>query len=371
MNLDFVQSMFLKLVQIDSHSLEEGEIAMHCRQFLENLGFTVEEDDAGRKLSGETGNLIATLAGDPELPRVLLAAHMDTVQPGRGVQPRIENGVVYSDGTTILGADDKAGITAIFTAVQELVETGARHGDVQVLLTIGEEIGLQGAKNLDASRLHADFGLSLDTGGELGTIAVAGPAQVWFEIEVKGKAAHAGVAPEKGISAIKVAATAVSRMPHGRIDHETTVNIGSFMGQSPTNVVADSVRLVGELRSRNSEKLAKIQTEVQSAFEQTAKDMGATVSLSFQHMYDGFQHGPDSPIRKRIERALQSSGFTPNAVEVGGGSDANVIQTYGFPILNIGLGYKEIHTTSENIELVSILDAARVAYEFCTMNESV
>jgi tripeptide aminopeptidase len=369
-NETFVQTMLLELVQMDSPSLEEGEMAMRCRQFLENLGFTVEEDDAGRKLGGETGNLIATLAGNPDMPRILLAAHMDTVQPGRGIQPRVENGVIYSDGTTILGADDKAGITAIFAALQELVHSGDQHGDIQVLLTIAEEIGLQGAKNLDSTLLHSDFGLSLDSGGALGTLAVSGPAQVRFEIEVTGKSAHAGVAPEKGISAIKVAATAVSRMPHGRIDSETTVNVGSFVGQGPTNVVSDSVQLIGELRSRSPEKLEKTQDAIRAAFEQVAAETGATTKVTFRRMYDGFQHGPDSPIRKRIETALAACGFPPNPVKIGGGSDANIIQSYGLPILNIGIGYEEIHTLQEHIAFIDIMNAAKVAYAFCTMNET-
>lgn len=345
-------------------------MAKRCTAELEALGLTVVEDGAGKLLGGQTGNLIATLPGDADLPTVLLAAHMDTVRPGQGVKPRVdEHGVVWSDGTTVLGADDKAGITAILTALKEIRDKQLRHGTIQVLFTIAEEIGLQGAKHVDQSLLHADFGLSLDTGGELGTLAIAGPGQVKFQATVTGVRAHAGVAPEKGVSAIKVAAQAVSAMPHGRIDFETTANIGSFVGEGPTNVVADRVTIIGEARSRNPQKMMDTVEQIRVAFEQTAEPVGASVDFHHEVMYPGFEFPEADPLRNRIERALSTSGFTPNAVKVGGGSDANVIQGYGIPILNIGLGYEDIHSTNEHISLENILSAARVTVAFCTLSE--
>lgn len=369
MNETWIRDTFLELVQIDSHSLEEGAIAKRCRTMLEQFGFAVEEDGAGKALGGQTGNLIATLKGDPTLPRVLLAAHMDTVRPGEGVKPHVDaNGVVWSDGSTVLGADDKAGVTAIFAALREIVDQKAAHGDIQVVLTIAEEIGLQGARHLDGSLIHADYGLSLDSGGKLGTLAVKGPAQARFEATFRGRKAHAGVAPERGISAIKVAANGVARMPHGRIDEETTVNVGSFVGQGPTNVVADMVTLVGEARSRDNAKLDRVLGEIESAFREAAEAAGANVEYDAKKMYDGFNFTADAPVRKRIERSLQACGFTVEAVEVGGGSDANLIQAH-VPIMNIGIGYEEIHTTEEHIRLADIAGAARVAYAFCTLPE--
>jgi tripeptide aminopeptidase len=370
MDKSWIQETFLKLVQIDSHSLEEGQMAKACRSLLEEFGFTVTEDNAGRALSGQTGNLIGILKGKPNLPKVLLAAHMDTVQPGRGVSPRIdENEVIWSDGTTVLGSDDKAGVTAALAAVREIVTQNLPHGDIEVLFTIAEEIGLKGAKELSAESIHAQFGLSLDSGGPLGSIVVAGPSQAHFTVEVTGKSAHAGVAPEKGISAIKVAAGGVSRMPHGRIDEETTVNIGSFVGQGPTNIVADKVTLIGEARSRNPEKLDNVLAQIEAAFAEVCKDAGATFVYKAENMYDGFNFEEGAKVRGRIENALRSCGFTPNPMKVGGGSDANVIQSLGLPIMNIGIGYEDIHTTNEHIALQNIVDAARVAVAFCTMAE--
>ncbi len=368
MDETWIQETFLKLVQIDSHSLQEGKMAATCRALLEEFGFTVLEDEAGKKLGGQTGNLIGTLKGDPNLPKVLLAAHMDTVQPGLSVSPRIdENKVVWSDGSTVLGSDDKAGVTAALAALREIVTNNIPHGDIQVLFTIAEEIGLQGAKQLSPSVIHSEFGLSLDSGGELGSIVIAGPSQAHFIVEVTGKSAHAGVAPEKGISAIKVAAGSVSRMPHGRIDEETTVNIGSFIGQGPTNIVADKVTLIGEARSRNPEKLDRVLKDIESAFDRVCKEAGASYIYKAEKMYDGFNFSEDAPVRKRIESALLACGFTPNPMKVGGGSDANVISSLGLPIMNIGIGYEDIHTTNEHIALQNILDAARVAVAFCTL----
>lgn len=296
MNPERIQSTFFELVQISSHSLHEQDVAAYCRRRLEALGFQVEEDDAGKKLGGTTGNLIATLSGDESRPALMLAAHMDTVIPAEGVKPRVdEHGVVWSDGTTVLGADDKAGVTAILAAVEEIVHEHLPHGPLQVVFTIAEEMGLQGAKQIDRARLHATYGLSLDSGGELGTLVVAGPAQVKWEAEFTGKSAHAGVAPERGISAIKMAASGVSRMPHGRIDEETTVNIGSFLGDGPTNIVADRARLLGEARSRNTAKLDTVLVEIDKAFTETAQSFGGTVRFESSQMYDGFRFDPDSP----------------------------------------------------------------------------
>ncbi|MCY0896702.1 MAG: M20/M25/M40 family metallo-hydrolase [Alicyclobacillaceae bacterium] len=367
MNAEWIERTFLELVQISSHSLEEGRMAQRCQKELAELGFSITFDQAGEQLGGETGNLIATLPGDSSLPKVLLAAHMDTVQPGRGVSPRVDAGVVHSDGSTVLGADDKAGVTAILSAVRYIVQNRVPHGQIQVVLTIAEEIGLQGARHLDMSLIHSDVGLSLDSGGAIGTIPVAGPTQVKWEATFVGKSAHAGVAPERGISAIRVAARAVAQMPHGRIDEETTVNIGSFVGESPTNVVAERARLLGEIRSRNDEKLEKIIHQMQQVFEATAAENAARVEFRHQKMYDGFRYGSDSPARQRIEAAMQRLGHQPVPVEVGGGSDANILSAAGLPILNIGIGYEEIHSTSEMIRLEDIVEAAKIATTFCTL----
>lgn len=363
----WIRDVFLELVQTDSHSLSEGQVANRCRKWLESFGFNVVEDDAGHRLHGDTGNLIATLTGDSSRPSVLLAAHMDTVKLGENVKPIIEpDGTVRSDGTTVLGADDKAGVTAILAAVRTIVEEKLPHGTIQVVLTVAEEIGLLGARQVEGRHLVAEYGLSLDSSGELGSFAVAGPAQVKWSAHIQGKSAHAGVAPEDGISAIKVAAQAVSTMPHGRIDSETTVNIGRFVGEAPTNVVADAVTLLGEARSRNSEKLNDTLSAIERSLKIAAETAGATANFTAEKMYEGFVFPPEAPIRQRVEAALRSCGFSASAMEVGGGSDANILQKY-LPIMNIGIGYKEIHSPREHILLADIVGAANVALAFCVL----
>lgn len=371
LDVNYVKSLFLELVQIDSHSFQEGNMAKRCREELEGLGFRVEEDDAGKQLNGQTGNLIATLAGDERRTPILLAAHMDTVQPGQGVTPKVDaEGVVWSDGTTVLGADDKAGVVAVLAGVRALVQSAAAHGTIQVVFTIAEEVGLQGAQHIESTKLFAHVGLSLDSGGKLGSLVVAGPAQVKWTAEFKGKSAHAGVAPEKGISAIKVAASAVARMPHGRIDRETTVNIGTFMGTGPTNVVRDTVQLIGEARSLDSKRLDVVMQEIGEAFQSAAKDAGATVKFEFEKRYDGFRFGADDAIRRRVEAALRKAGFEPTPMESGGGSDANIYTSLGVPTMNIGVGYEDIHSTSEHIRLADISSAADVVFQFCQLDEN-
>lgn len=364
----WIKDLFFDLVRLDSPSLHEGQVAVRCKAELERLGFHVEFDDAHLVLGGETGNLIATLDGDPQRRPILLAAHMDTVQPGEGIRPHLdEDAVIWSDGKTVLGADDKAGITAILAGLKEVVEQQVSHGPIQVILTIAEEIGLQGAKHLNRDKLRAEIGLSLDSGGDLGTVVIAGPAQVRWEAVVTGRAAHAGVAPEAGISAIKVAAAAVGKMPHGRIDHETTVNIGSFVGQGPSNVVRDRVSLVGEARSRNPESLKRVLQEIEQAFLQAAAANGAKAVFEWKLMYDGFRFEEDALVRSIAEQALVSEGFTPCPVEGGGGSDANIYTSFGVPTINVGIGYAEIHSTHEHIKLSDLESAARMVAAFCRM----
>lgn len=364
------RQLFLELVQIPSHSLEEGAIAARCRELLEAVGCQVEVDGAGEALGGQTGNVIGYLSGAADREPVLLSAHMDTVVPGANVQPTIDdNGVAHSDGSTILGADDKAGVTAILTALHELSSGSTLHAPIEVVFTIAEEIGLQGARQVEPRRLQSRQGLCLDSGGAVGTYIVAGPTQVKWDAEFVGRAAHAGVAPERGVSAIKMAATAVSKMPHGRISEQTTVNIGSFIGQGPTNVVRDKVKLIGEARGLGPEELAAVLDEIQNVFTQTAESLDGTVHFDYQKKYDGFAFPPDHPLRNRLERAIAQLGLTPNPIRSGGGSDANIFTQNGIETLNIGIGYEDIHSTNEHIAIEDIKQAAALTVAFCRIDD--
>ncbi|QQE76922.1 M20/M25/M40 family metallo-hydrolase [Alicyclobacillus sp. SO9] len=365
MNFEDVRDLFLELVQIDSPSFYEKAMADRCRELLEQLGCTVTEDDAGKRLQGEQGNLIATLPGNLDRTPVLLAAHMDTVQPGIGVMPQIDDsGVVRSSGDTVLGADDKAGVTAIVSALREIVQNGRDHGPIQIVLTVCEEQGLQGSKQLEASQLNARLGLSLDSGDAPGTLIVAGPTQVKWQAEFRGKSAHAGVAPEKGVSAIKVASQAVAKMPHGRLDKGTTVNVGSFVGDGPTNVVRDKVTLLGEARGLNTDSLNSVIAQIEETFANTAAKAHAEVSFEHKVMYDGFRFEETDAVRQMAEKAIANAGLQVHAVERGGGSDANIYTALGVPTINIAVGYEDIHSTKEHVSVHDIMKAANVIIEF-------
>ncbi|MGC9361107.1 MAG: M20/M25/M40 family metallo-hydrolase, partial [Anaerolineae bacterium] len=251
---DRLLDVFLDLVRIASPSRQEQEVASYIRAYLEDLGIAVESDQAG--------NLYAYMEGDGT--PLAFTAHMDTVVPCEGVTPLVENGVVRSDGTTILGADDKSGVAAILEAVTALSEGSVVHRPLDLLFTVQEEIGLFGAKAVEVDRLRARMAIGLDAEGQQGTLVVSAPGQNSLEAVVHGKAAHAGVEPEKGVSAIRVAAEAIASMPLGRIDEETTANIGVISGGRATNIVPDRVEIKGEARSHDEAKLAS-QTEAMVA----------------------------------------------------------------------------------------------------------
>lgn len=362
------RQMFFDLVQIDSLSLEERKVADYCTQFLQKLGCHVYEDEAAQALSGQAGNLIARLPGDDDRPSILLTSHMDTVTPGNGIEPALdENGVVWSKGDTILGADDKAGITAILLAAQELAHSDEAHAPVEIVLTVCEEVGLKGSRQVDVSALQSREGLCLDSGGDVGTFVVAGPTQMKWNAEFVGQSAHAGVAPERGISAIKMAAAAVSRMPHGRVSANTTVNIGSFVGQGPTNVVRDKVTLVGEARGLAPQELNDVMAQIQTVFQDTAAELGGSVQFTAQKMYDGFSFDESHSLRERVENAISKVGLAAKPVRSGGGSDANIFTQNGIETINVAVGYEDIHSTNEHISLEDIVKVARIAVEFCRM----
>jgi len=242
---------FLELVQIDSETKDERQIANVLIKKMEALGFEVFEDDSAERTGHGAGNLIASMEGSVSgTTPIYFTCHMDTVVPGIGVKPELrDDGYVYSDGTTILGADDKAGIAALFEMIRTVKENNLPHGDIQFVITAGEESGLVGAKEMDATLIKAKYGYAIDSDGKVGGIVTAAPHQAKLWTTIHGKTAHAGVAPEKGVSAINIAAKSVAAMKLGRIDTETTANIGRFAGGRATNIVCDEVKILARFSS--------------------------------------------------------------------------------------------------------------------------
>lgn len=352
---------FLELVQIDSETKHESVIAPILKKKFEALGVTVVEDDAASKTDHGAGNLICTLEGTKkDVDPIYFTSHMDTVVPANGVKPSIKDGYVITDGTTILGADDKAGIAAMYEAIRVLKEDNLEHGTIQFIITVGEESGLVGAKALDPAMLKAKYGFALDSDGPVGNIIVAAPTQAKVRAIVHGKTAHAGVAPEKGISAITVAAKAISKMPLGRIDKETTANIGRFQGGSQTNIVCDYVEILAEARSLINEKMEAQVAKMKEAFESTAAKMGTTADVEIEVMYPGFKLGDGDEVVEVAKRAMTAIGLSPELLQSGGGSDANIFAGHGVPTVNLAVGYEEIHTKNERMpiaELVKLSEA--------------
>ncbi|AIQ64725.1 hypothetical protein PSTEL_18035 [Paenibacillus stellifer] len=360
---DRLISEFMELVQVDSETGNERNIADVLIGKFKALGLTAVEDDSQQRTGHGAGNLIVTWAAEKteNAPKLLFTCHMDTVVPGLGIKPALgEDGWITSDGTTILGADDKAGLAALFEGIRVVQEQNLPHGQIQFVITAGEESGLLGSRSLDPKYLDADFGFALDSNGELGAIAVAAPTQAKITMQIFGKSAHAGVNPEDGISAIQVAGKAISAMKLGRIDNETTANIGKFAGGGPTNIVCDHVQLDAEARSIVQEKVERQIDSMREALETTVREYGATCEFRSEIIYPAFSFNGEDPIVQLAERAIASVGLTPRTFHSGGGSDANVFNGLNVPTLNLAIGYENIHTTKERVKADDIVRAAEL-----------
>ena len=362
----------LELVRIDSLSRREGTIAARLREILESLGATVFMDDAGSAVGGEVGNLVAHFDGGAAgAEPMLLSAHMDTVAPGEGVVPVVDGDVIRSDGRTVLGGDDKSGIAIILEVIEALAEDGVPHGKIDVVFTICEEVGLLGAKHLDLDLVRAKTGLVLDS-DSVGFLITKAPAVNHLEFEVHGLEAHAGICPERGISAIQVAAQGIAAMPLGRIDDETTANLGLVSGGTAVNIVPNRVLLKGEVRSHDEEKLERQTQTMQECLQQAAA--GAAVELDGRvhearvearvvREYDRMDVPHETAIVRRVHEAARNLGFAVDTVAKGGGCDANVLNKRGLQVANLASGMRDIHTVHEWLDVNDLVSAARIIHE--------
>ncbi|QUL52992.1 M20/M25/M40 family metallo-hydrolase [Paenibacillus tritici] len=354
---------FMELVRIDSETRNERRIADVLKEKFSSLGLSAVEDDSMERTGHGAGNLFVTWPADSGVsaPKLLFTCHMDTVVPGQNIKPSLgEDGWIRSDGSTILGADDKAGLAALFEAIRVIQEQKLPHGQIQFVITAGEESGLMGARAMDPAHLDAEMGFALDSNGEVGAIAIAAPTQARVTMQIFGKSAHAGVNPEDGISAIQVASKAISAMKLGRIDKETTANIGKFAGGGPTNVVCDHVQLDAEARSIVQEKVELQIASMREALETTARDNGAQSEFRSEIIYPAFSFNGNDPVVQLADRAITSLGLTTRLFASGGGSDANVFNGLKVPTVNLAVGYEDIHTTQERIKAEDIVKVARL-----------
>jgi tripeptide aminopeptidase len=361
---------FLSLVSIDSISREEGRLARELAQSLAKLGAETRFDTAGEKVGGDTGNLIARLTGNtPALP-LLLSAHMDTVKPGRGVTAMLREGVFTSDGTTILGADDKSAIAIILETLHVLKEDRIAHGPLELVFTICEEVGLLGAKHLDYDLLAATCGYVLDATDTDGIVTRA-PAANRLELVVHGKASHAGAAPEKGINAIWLAGQAIGGLSIGRVDRETTCNIGVIEGGIATNIVPDKVTVKGEVRSHDPKKLQAVTDTIVSAFQRAvdaccterSKEDRPRLEFSVERDFPGTLIPENHPVVTLARQAAANLGRNMICKPSGGGADANIFFEKGIFTGVLGTGMKDVHTVGESVAVDDMVKSIELLIE--------
>ncbi|MGI6549204.1 MAG: M20/M25/M40 family metallo-hydrolase [Syntrophomonadales bacterium] len=358
-NRDRIVRDFMALVRIDSESGKEGAVRDFLCSRLQGMGMEVYEDEAGKALEGESGNLFAWKDGKVPGPSIFLSAHMDTVVPGKGVEPLLDDGVIRSAGDTILGGDDKAGIAAILEALQVIKERNLSHPPLEVIFTVSEEQGLMGSKHLDFSRVRSKLGYVLDSGGDAGNIIIKAPTQNEFVLTVIGKAAHAGINPEEGLNAISLAAYAINHLDIGRIDEETTCNLGTIHGGRARNIVADRVEVKGEARSLSPAKLDALTNEIVTTFRQKVEEKGGRCEVEVVHLYPMIDLDPEEPVVQIAARAARAMGKEPVLGRTGGGSDANIFNGMGIRCANLGIGMEKVHTTEEFITVNSLVDSAQ------------
>lgn len=361
---------FRHLVSIDSESLREGRFAGALAQILKTLGAETFFDDAGAKTGGDSGNIIARLPGNTPAPALLLSAHMDTVPPGKGVTAILRDGTFTSGGNTILGADDKSAIAVILETLKVLKEDRLRHGPLELVFTVCEEIGLLGAKHLDIAGLDAKYGYVLDA-TDIEGIVTRAPSANRLEITVHGKAAHAGSAPEKGINAIWLAGRAMAKLSPGRVDHETTWNIGLIEGGTAVNIVPDKVIVKGEVRSHDPDKLTAVCDTVVAAFEGTVvghRQINADENLPrvdtwVEKDYAATLIPEDHRIVQLARQAAAKLGRNMVCKTSGGGSDANIFFQKGLFAGVLGTGMKDVHTLDESVRLDDMVAAVELLLE--------
>lgn len=350
-NQNRIVSEFLRLIKIDSISKKEREMANEIISILKEMGIETFEDNVGEIIGGNAGNLTFNIPGNKDVDSILLMAHIDTVMPGISKNPIIEGNIIKTDGKTILGGDDLAGVCCILEAIRVLKEKNIAHGNIEVVLSVAEEVGLLGSKNFKYSNLKSKYGFILDNGGEIGTVAISAPSQESVNVIVKGKAAHAGVEPEKGVSAIQIASDAIANMKLGRIDDETTANIGIIQGGRATNIVCDKVEIEAESRSRNPHKLIKQIEHMKECFLKSAEKFRGEIEFVSEKAYEGFNIQKDDPIISILKEASNEIGVNLKLESSGGGSDTNIVNNNGIKAVNISVGMNKVHTVDEEINI--------------------
>ena len=341
---------FAELCRIRSVSGEEAEIAAHVAGVLRSVGAEVEEPD-------EAGNVLARLRGRDAERSVLLCAHLDTVPHEGSVEPVCEDGGWVSAGETILGADNKAAVAVLLALARRAAIEGSPVG-VELLFTTREETALAGAKAFDIGRLRSTFGFVYDHASPIGEIVMASPTYYRLEAHFRGSPAHAGIRPEDGRSAIAAAARAIASLRLGRIDEETTANVGAISGGLPgaTNVVPEHATFLAEARSLDDAKIEALVAEMVDHVHDAANTPACEcdVDLVVERLFDGYRHRSQAAGVLAAEDALRDCGYEPRRIVTGGGSDANALEAKGFPCTNLANGTERNHQNDERVSVAAL-----------------
>jgi len=365
-----VLGLFTELAAIATPPGAERPVADRVAAYLEDLGLAVDEDDAGARIDGNTGNLLCALppSDGAGLP-IFLCAHLDTVPPLGPMEPVVEDGVVRNAGGTILGADNKAAVAAMLEAIARIVRGGRAHGGVELVFTPKEEVGLLGAKAFDHARLRSRVGFVYDQAGPIGDVVLGAPTGKSVVVTFRGRPAHAGIAPEEGRSAIAAAARAIADFRLGRIDEETTANVGVIGGGSARNVVPEWCTLEADVRSHDEGKLTELVQEMLDTVTFAASLAECEAEATVEESYRAYRFRRDELPVRLAATALERCGVAPRYGLTGGGADANVFNERGLACVNLGNGMAEIHTGDEHIAVadlermvevtLALVDAAR------------
>jgi len=358
---------FIELLKIKSPSRNEKEIIQYISKILKKLEIDTKIDGTGTKLGSNTGNLTCYLKGDLKnrLP-IFLGAHVDTVCLEGDIIPEVKNKrIVNENKNCILGGDDKVAIAAILEALQVIKEKKIRTGDIYILFTIAEEVGVLGARHLDLKDIKAKYGFFFDGEGDVGTIFNEAPYHNNFNITITGRAAHSGIEPERGINSIKAASDAIAALNPGRVDSQTTYNIGLINGGSAVNIVPEKTNITAEARSLKLDKLDKISGYIKETFSIAAQKNGAKADIKIKREYDGFKIDDGEISMQIAKKALENMGITPRVVSTGGGSDINIFNAKGKMAVNLSAGMENVHTNKEYVKVSQLERLATLILEIC------
>jgi tripeptide aminopeptidase len=353
MNNQRLLNTFFELVQIDSPSRWEAGVAAYCQAALEAAGCTVVFDDSAAQTGSDTGNLVATLPGTAP-GRLYFSAHMDCVEPCRGIKPVVREGIIYPQGGTILGGDDKVGVAAILELVRSLGENSRPYPEIKIIFSVQEEVGLLGAKAFDYSDFAGEFCYVLDAGGQPGLVVNGAPYQQSYYASYTGLAAHAGIAPESGVSAIKAAAQAIVNLPQGRLDQITTTNVGTVTGGAANNIVPENCKVSGECRSHELAKLQAVHQQIDQILAAAATATATKVQIDWEDNYAGFYVPEDAPVVKLALESAKSLGLPAGCEISGGGADTNIYAAQGLAAVTLGCGMDRIHSTEERLAVADL-----------------